>query len=228
MMEPQDRGQPSQTGVHGAPDALDSVGFAAWARVWAELGVEDASRATHQQLLQHYREPHRAYHTLQHLDECLQVRRRVNAACQAYAEIDLALWFHDAIYQPRRRDNELRSAQWLDDVARDSGLGAEMRRRLYDLIMVTRHDGAPASADEAVLVDTDLAILGASAERFAEYHQQVRHEYRHVPLFVYRRKRRQILEGFLARGRIYTSAPYFDAFEQQARVNLARAIDHLD
>jgi len=228
MMGPQDGGQLFQTGARGDPDALDSLGFAAWARVWAELGVEYASRETHQKLLQHYSEPHRAYHTLQHLEECLQVRRRVNAACKAPAEIDLALWFHDAIYQPRRRDNELRSAQWLDAVADDSGLGAARRRRLYDLIMVTRHDGAPASADEAVLVDTDLAILGASAERFAEYDRQVRHEYQYVPVFVYRRKRRQVLQGFLARERIYTSAPYFDAFEQQARANLACAIDHLD
>jgi hypothetical protein len=85
---------------------------------------------------------------------------------------------------PLRSDNERRSAQWLDDVARDSGLSDEVRRRLYDLVMVTRHNGAPTSADEAVLVDTDLAILGASAERFDEYDRQVRREYRYVPLFV--------------------------------------------
>ncbi|MCP2071823.1 UNVERIFIED_ORG: putative metal-dependent HD superfamily phosphohydrolase [Pseudomonas lini] len=206
----------------------DGVGFAAWERVWAELGVSCASRETYEELIRHYCEPHRAYHNRQHLEECLQVRRFVNAACQAPAEVDLALWFHDAIYEPLRSDNELRSAQWLDDVARNSGLGDETRRRLYDLVMVTRHDGAPASADEAVLVDTDLAILGASFERFEEYDQQVRREYQYVPQFVYRRKRRQVLEGFLARGRIYTTAPYFDAFEQQARVNLARAIDRLD
>ncbi|CDF96585.1 hypothetical protein BN844_0677 [Pseudomonas sp. SHC52] len=160
--------------------------------------------------------------------ECLQVRRLVNAACQAPAEVDLALWFHDAIYDPLRSDNELRSAQWLDEVARDIGLDDETRRRLYDLVMVTRHDSVPQSVDEAVLVDTDLAILGASFERFEEYDQQVRREYLHVPMSIYRQKRRQILEGFLMRERIYTTAPYFDAFEQQARENLARAIDRLD
>jgi predicted metal-dependent HD superfamily phosphohydrolase len=208
-------------------DVPDGVTFTCWARVWAELGVRCASRETYEELIRRYCEPHRAYHTRQHLQECLQVRRRVNAACQAPAEVDLALWFHDAIYQPLRSDNELRSAQWLEAVARDSGLGDDVRRRLYDLVMVTRHDGAPTSADEAVLVDTDLAILGASAERFEEYDIQVRREYRYVPLFVYRRKRRQVLEGFLARGRIYTTAPYFAAFEQQARANFAGAIDGL-
>lgn len=214
--------------THGDLDVADATGFAGWARVWAELGVGCAPQETYEALIRRYGEPHRAYHTLQHLQECLQVRRFVNAACPAPAEVDLALWFHDAIYDPLRSDNELRSAQWLDDVARDSGLGDETRRRLYELVMVTRHDAAPASADEAVLVDTDLAILGAAFERFEEYDQQIRREYSFVPLSVYRQKRRQVLEGFLARGRIYTTAPYFDAFEQQARANLARAIDRLD
>lgn len=226
-------GSPEGSGLfpantHGDVEVADGTGFAAWARVWAELGVEYASQQTYETLIRHYSEPHRAYHNLQHLKECLEVRRCVNAACQAPAEVDLALWFHDAIYEPLRSDNELRSAQWLDDVARDGGLGDETRRRLYDLVMVTRHDGAPASTDEAVLVDTDLAILGASFERFEEYDQQIRSEYQFVPLPVYRQKRRQILEGFLSRGRIYTTAAYFDAFEQQARANLARAIGRLD
>ncbi|MBT2341637.1 MULTISPECIES: HD domain-containing protein [Pseudomonas] len=225
--------QPEESGLYPASpsgnfDLPDSVDFAGWASVWAQLGVGCASQETHEELIRRYCEPHRAYHNLQHLEECLKTRRRVNAACQAPAEIDLALWFHDAIYDPLRSDNELRSAQWLDEVACASGLDDETRRRLYDLVMVTRHDGVPASTDEAVLVDTDLAILGASFKRFEEYDQQIQREYRHVPLLFYRQKRRQVLAGFLARERIYTTAPYFDAFEEQARANLARAIDRLD
>ena len=220
--------QSEGTGLLDDLDAPEALGFTAWARVWTELGVRCASQETHEKLIRHYDEPHRAYHNRQHLAECLQVRRLLNAACQAPAEVDLALWFHDAIYDPLRSDNELRSAQWLDEVARDSGLDDETRRRLYDLVMVTRHDSAPQSVDEAVLVDTDLAILGASFERFEEYDQQIRREYLHVPMPVYGPKRRLILEGFLMRERIYTTAPYFDAFEQQARANLARAIGRLD
>ncbi|WP_339493158.1 HD domain-containing protein [Pseudomonas sp. EA_15y_Pfl2_R67] len=155
----------SPASTHSDLDAADNTGFAAWARVWAELGVVCPSQEAYEALIRHYCEPHRAYHNLQHLKECLHVRRVVNTACQACAEIDLALWFHDAIYDPLRSDNELRSAQWLDDVARDSGLGDETRRRLYDLVMVTRHDGAPASADEAVLVDTDLTNKFAASTR---------------------------------------------------------------
>ncbi|MDO7896005.1 HD domain-containing protein [Pseudomonas citrulli] len=215
---------PPDTPLHAERELPEHLAFSAWACVWAALGVQCPPRDTHQALIEHYGEPHRAYHTDQHLEECLRIRRSTDAPCQSAAEIDLALWFHDAIYAPRRHDNELRSAQWLDAVARESGLDDATRRRLHDLVMVTRHDGAPATVDEAVLVDTDLAILGASPERFEEYDQQVRREYRHVPWFLYRRKRRQILEGFLARERLYATAAYFDAFEQQARTNLARAI----
>jgi len=213
---------------HDKLAASDDVSLAAWTRVWAELGVRHAPLETFEELIRRYCEPHRAYHNRQHLAECLHVRQLVNAACQAPAEVDLALWFHDAIYDPLRSDNELRSAQWLDDVARDNGLDEETRRRLYNLVMVTRHDGAPATADEAVLVDTDLAILGASFERFEEYDRQIRLEYQYVPLPVYRQKRRQVLERFLARERIYTTPLYFEAFEPQARANLVRAIDRLD
>jgi predicted metal-dependent HD superfamily phosphohydrolase len=207
--------------------ASDETSPAAWTQVWAELGVRRAPRDTYEELIRRYCEPHRAYHNRQHLAECLHVRRRVNAPCQTPAEVDLALWFHDAIYDPLRSDNELRSAQWLDDVARDNGLDEETRRRLYELVMVTQHDGAPATADEAVLVDTDLAILGASSERFEEYDQQIRLEYQYVPLPVYRQKRRQVLERFLTRKRIYTTPSYFETFEQQARANLVRAIPRL-
>ncbi|WVV47354.1 hypothetical protein THH46_22260 [Pseudomonas sp. NA13] len=99
------KGSPEENGLspastHGDIDMADGTGFAAWARVWAELGVVCPSRETYEELIRHYGEPHRAYHNLQHLKECLQVRRFVNAACQACAEIDLALWFHDVIYDP--------------------------------------------------------------------------------------------------------------------------------
>lgn len=87
-------------GAHGAPEVPDGVDFAAWTRLWAELGAGCPPRETYEELLRRYREPHRAYHNCQHLQECLQVRRLINAACHAPAEVDLALWFHDAIYDP--------------------------------------------------------------------------------------------------------------------------------
>lgn len=199
----------------------------AWDTLWRSLGAAGAPRPVYAELVRRYAEPHRAYHGLQHLAECLDMRSRLGRIAPSPAEVDLALWFHDAIYDPRAHDNEARSAQWLDEVAGSAGLGAAVRARLRALVLVTRHDGTPDSLDEAVLVDTDLAILGAMPARFDEYDRQIRAEYRHVPEVLYRHKRCQVLRGFNARERIYATQPYFQALEARARTNLGRAIDAL-
>lgn len=195
-----------------------------WDRCWTDLGASVIPAGVHPELLSRYCEPHRAYHTLQHLQECLTLRRELGEPCTSPAEIDIALWFHDAIYEPARNDNEARSADWLDEVAVQAGLGDGVRGRLRDLVLVTRHSAAPATPDEALLVDVDLSILGAPAERFAEYEAQVRHEYRLVPDWLYRHKRREILTGFLDRPQIYSTAECRGRFEAQARRNLAASI----
>jgi predicted metal-dependent HD superfamily phosphohydrolase len=199
----------------------------AWAALWHSLGSDRVDWATYTKLMEVYAEPHRAYHNLQHLAECLEIRHRLGVKSQTPHEVDLALWFHDAIYDPSARDSEGRSAQWLDDVACAVGLDADVRTRLHALVMVTCHDAAPRSAAESTLVDADLAILGASPSRFDDYCRQIREEYRHVPSLLYRIRRRQILQGFSNRSRIYTTEAFHLSLEEQARDNLRRAIDDL-
>ena len=152
---------------------------------------------------------------------------RSGALCDAPYEVEVALWFHDAIYQPRRFDNEKRSARWLETVARSVGVSARRAVHLVDLVMATRHAVEPEGNDACVLVDIDLSILGVEPARFDEYEQQIRAEYRWVPDFLYRRKRSEILASFLARARIYSTPEFFQRFEAQARVNLRRSLDQL-
>lgn len=197
-----------------------------WDKTWESLGKLPPEGVL-DRLLARYGEVHRAYHTLQHLTECFMLRDHLGTACSLPAEVDLALFFHDAVYEPMRSDNEKQSAAWLDSIATCAGVATIARERLRALVMVTRHDGQPSTVDEAVLVDTDLGILGASDERFDEYDRQVRQEYRRVLMVLYRRKRREILESFLDRETIYFSDAYRDALETQARANLTRAIARL-
>jgi predicted metal-dependent HD superfamily phosphohydrolase len=103
----------------------------------------------------------------------------------------------------------------------------ELADRVRQLILATRHDAAPVSPDAALVVDVDLAILGAPADRFDEYEQQVRQEYAWVPGFLFRRKRRQILEAFLARPYLFHTPSFRTSYEDQARANLERAIERL-
>jgi predicted metal-dependent HD superfamily phosphohydrolase len=137
------------------------------------------------------------------------------------------LWFHDAVYEVRRSDNEERSASWAQSAAAAAGLPSIVGSRVHDLILATKHDAAPGTNDTALLVDVDLAILGAPEPRFDEFEGQVREEYAWVPSFLFKRKRRYILETFLRRAHVYHTEHFRKAYEASARANLTRALQRL-
>jgi predicted metal-dependent HD superfamily phosphohydrolase len=180
-----------------------------------------------QSLLARYGEPHRKYHTLQHLAECLSAFEQVSSLATHPAEVEIALWFHDAIYDVKRSDNEERSASWAATGLAAGGAPAAVAQRVSALVLITKHTATPVTPDEQMLGDIDLGILGASEQRFAEYERQIREEYAFVPGFVFRRKRRAILQSFLQRPRIYGTARFYAALERAARVNLQNAVDSL-
>ena len=198
-----------------------------WRRAWSEVGANGSGEALRLRLADAWREPQRRYHTLQHLAECLAHLEPVRQLAGAPAEVELALWFHDAVYDVRGHDNEARSAAWTRDELLAAGL-ADAAGRVHDLVMATRHAALPETADEALLVDIDLAILGASEERFAQYEAQVRAEYAWVDDAVFRSRRRDVLTGFLARPTIYATAHFRALLEAAARTNLERSIARLE
>jgi predicted metal-dependent HD superfamily phosphohydrolase len=178
-----------------------------------------ADASLYEALIKAYSEKHRHYHTLQHLEECFARFDEIADLAEHRDEVELAIWFHDAIYDPRRSDNERRSADWAQASTGSS--------RVHLLVMATRHEAVPQGPDEQVLVDVDLWILGAPQQRFDEYEKQVREEYGWVPRVIYRRKRREILQSFAARPAIYSTGRFVQRYEAQARANLARALARL-
>lgn len=197
-----------------------------WQTAWQALGTV-IHEALHAELLTRYAEPHRAYHTQQHLAECLTLFDEVRHLAERPAEIEVALWFHDAIYDVHRHDNEVRSADWARDALLDAGAVVDAADRVEALVLATRHSAAPATPDEQLLVDIDLAILGAAPARFAEYEAQIRVEYAHVPPAVFNEKRGAILAGFLVRPLLYGTPALGARFEATARANLQAAITSL-
>jgi len=179
-------------------------------------------------LLARWAEPHRRYHTLQHLRECLALFAAHRELAERPGEVAVALWFHDAVYDTARHDNEAVSADWAERVLRDAGAAREVAERVVALVLATRHGQGPATPDERLLVDIDLAILGAAPARFDEYERQIRDEYGFVPEDVFRDRRAAILRGFLERPAIFATAALAARFEAAARVNLAGAIARLD
>ena len=194
-----------------------------WQRAWRALGSRPA-HGLFEKLLTAYDQPHRKYHTLQHLGECIEKLEPVLNLCEHAGEVELALWFHDAVYEPRHSANELDSADWAARELEAAGIAGKPVQRVHALIMATQHASLPQTQDQQLLVDVDLSILAASPMRFSEYEVQVREEYGWVPGWLFRRKRRALLRNFLAREYIYSTAHFRALNETPARRNLALAV----
>lgn len=200
---------------------------AAWQTAWRALAQRPPAPSLLQQLVLRYCEAHRHYHTLHHLDACLRHLDQQHTLAQRPEEVALALWFHDAIYDIGAADNEQRSADWARSALLEHGGAIDVAQRVFALVMVTRHDQPPQTPDQQLLLDVDLAILGAPVAVFDEYERQIVREYQAVPTAAFRSNRRRILQGFLDRPRIYHTTTFHDAREAQARDNLGRSIESL-
>lgn len=194
-----------------------------WTAHWATLGLA-ADAAVLARLLTSYAEPARHYHTQQHLAECLALFDDMADLALHPGEVAIALWFHDAVYVPLAPDNEARSAAWAGAALRAAGAEDAVIARVEEHIMATARHEAAGDSDTNLVVDIDLAILGAAPGRFAEYERQVRAEYAAVPIAVYRQKRGAVLARFLARPALYLTPALHDRLERRARFNLQEAI----
>jgi predicted metal-dependent HD superfamily phosphohydrolase len=202
-----------------------TLSLSSWQRLWRELGAREVNGGLMSQLVAAYSEPHRHYHTLQHLRECLAHCEAAGSLARRPAEVELALWFHDAVYDATRGDNEARSAAWARASVLAASCDAQVADRIAALVLATQDHVAPDDApDAALLLDIDLAILGTSYARFDEYGRQVRAEYAHVDDAAFAAGRRRVLQGFLQRPRIYRTDAFHDALDQRARENLRRAL----
>jgi predicted metal-dependent HD superfamily phosphohydrolase len=197
-----------------------------WHALWKRLALDPPAHL-YRDLVSAWRAPGRHYHDVRHLEACLAWRPQLRALATHPDAVELALWFHDAVYEPRRRDNEERSAAWARTALFQAGADARLAHHVHRLVLSTRQHGPAEDADTRVLCDIDLAILGAAPERYAEYENDIRAEYAWVPEPEFRAARRAVLEGFLARPAIYATAPFAEQLEAQARTNLAGAIARL-
>lgn len=176
-------------------------------------------------LIAAYSEPHRYYHTIAHISDCLSRMDAVAEMISEPDEVELALWFHDAIYRIGSNSNEADSADWAQTFLCSAGFDAGRSGRVYDLIMATDHSDATEA--ECWIVDIDLAILGAGTDAYAEYCQAIRKEYVEIPDSFYVPNRCELLASFLAKPRIFRTGHFYDLYEKQARQNIGNEISLL-
>lgn len=198
-------------------DALDGSGATRAAR---------HGGAVFDDLVARYREEHRHYHTLEHVEACLGWLDWYAGLAERPAEVALALWFHDAIYDPRADDNERRSAGLAGKRLHELGTAADARERIAAHILATREHDAE-QGDSRLVVDLDLTILGSSPAGFDEFEQRIRREYAHVPAALFEMGRRRVLQRFLERPTIYRVPALREELESAARANLQRRIAEL-
>jgi predicted metal-dependent HD superfamily phosphohydrolase len=200
-----------------------------WHALWRAFGASEAyDLELWDELQRCYAEFYRVYHTLDHIRDCLGQFDAARHLAARPAEVECALWFHDAVYDPRRPDNEASSARWAVEALRHVGAAAAVQQRVERLILATRHH-APASGGDAQLVaDIDLSILGRSPAEFDRYEDQIRQEYAWLAQEAFSRARSALLQDLLARARIYQTHHFYTRYEAQARRNLARSLQRLD
>jgi predicted metal-dependent HD superfamily phosphohydrolase len=184
------------------------------------------------ELEQAYAEPGRHYHNGAHIAALLALAQRHADAISDPNAVEAAIWFHDAIYDTHRHDNEDKSAELA--LGRLQGAAAPDRlARIATMIRATAGHQVPAFPSEeatrdcALFLDFDLSILGATPADFAAYEAAVRREYHWVPEPLWRAGRRKVLEGFLARPAIYASPQFRASHEASARTNIAHSIEAL-
>jgi predicted metal-dependent HD superfamily phosphohydrolase len=172
-------------------------------------------------LLRRYGEPHRRYHTTEHLAEVLDHVDELAAEADDVDAVRLAAWFHDAVYDPSRGDNEERSAVLAERMLADTDLPAGTVAEVARLVrLTTTHDPEDGDRNGAVLCDADLAVLAAPPERYAAYAASVREEYAAVPDEAFRAGRAEILESLLELPALFRTAPARERWEAAARHNL--------
>jgi predicted metal-dependent HD superfamily phosphohydrolase len=189
-----------------------------WTR---DLGPRPGASVALDNLLGHHREPHRRYHGVAHV---LNVLRALDTIAPSWdvddlVAVRLAAWFHDAVYDPRRADNEECSALLAARVLTDLGVPDERVATVGRLVRSTAGHLGEAT-DEAMLADADLAVLGAEPAVYQAYVVGVRAEYAHVDDAAWRVGRANVLTGFLDREAIYIT-PAMRPREPRARANLA-------
>lgn len=176
-------------------------------------------------LVRRWSEPHRVYHDTRHLLDVLEAIDGLAALADDPTTVRLAAWFHDAVYDVGADGNEERSAQVAERLLRGRVADPAAVARLVR--MTATHDPADDDRDAMVLCDADLAVLGGSPERYAEYAEAIRREHAAVPDSTFGPARAQILRALLDRPHLFSTDPARERWERAARLNVAHEVSAL-
>lgn len=190
--------------------------------LFARCGADSASRVGHSfaELTRRYAESSRHYHCAQHINHCLREFDNVRHLADHPDAIELAIWFHDAIYVAGDPMNEENSAALFLDLS-DGCLGHDLQHAVSDLILITMHRERPRNRDEAFVVDIDLSSFGVSWPEFLRQSWAVRDEMTHLTDRQFAAAQLRFLTSLLQRERFFYSDYFERRYGDAARSNAA-------
>jgi predicted metal-dependent HD superfamily phosphohydrolase len=198
-----------------------------WFDVWRRVAEGWHALGAYQDLVGRYAEPHRHYHTLKHIEHCLGELARARHLAKWPDAIEIAVWYHDAVYNTSTHDNEDHSAVQAAIVMQSAHVSPRMISKVRQLILATKHTAPTEDPDTQLMLDIDLAILGQEQNVFDRYEQAIRREYSWVPDETFKERRAELLRSLQSRGGIYRTQFFLDRYEAQAQQNLSRSISKL-
>lgn len=200
-----------------------------WADVGASLDRPDDEgwTALGESLSDRHTGPLRSYHGQRHILAVLDTMAMLDAVRGTDPALQLAAFFHDAIYDPTGDANEEQSAVLAETELDRLGVNATIIETTARLVRATDGHETDGSPEVSLFLDADLAILGSPPHVYDAYATAIRREYGHLADDVFRSGRASVLTTFLDRRRLFFTAAGRDRFETQARQNLAREIDQL-
>jgi len=195
--------------------------------LWNKINAKGDPIAEFSRLSQLYSNPERFYHNLNHIKNCLNELNQIENLMKNPNLIRFAIWYHDAIYNTKLKDNEEQSAELAHKVCLAAKLSNKFAIDTKNAILSTKHNIIPNSFDLKSLIDIDLSILGKSPEEYNQYELNILKEYAWAPIDKYKNARKQVLQMFLNRDSIYLTDFFRNKYETQARLNLQKAIENL-
>lgn len=184
---------------------------------------EKWTHSTYEIIEKHYSEANRFYHNLTHIETMLNGAERLNLAAATHPVLYFSIWFHDIVYNSKKKDNEEKSAQMAVDFLSQTSLATTIIEQINSAIIHTKFHFElyeNESLEEQLLLDLDLGILGTDTTIYEQYAIQVRKEYAWVLGPIYRHNRKKVLKKFLAMPQIYRTNYFQTNFEEAARNNI--------
>lgn len=179
------------------------------------------------EIVDHYSNKDRHYHTLDHLNNLLNQLNNVKSLVSDWDTILFTLYYHDFVYNAKKSDNEEVSAKEAEKRMKVLGIPDPTIEKCKQQILATKTHQINSDQDTNLFTDADLSILGQSWENYENYYKGVRQEYNIYPDLIYKPGRKKVLQHFLSMDRIFKTDYFFDKFEQQARINLVKEISLL-